>query len=66
MMNIEKIKEETKIYNEIYVKMNKKRAKIILNNKQYNLLTKIKSKIVGTLFKIKISKASLRLNSLII
>ena len=48
--------KETQIYSENFVKMNKNRAKIILDNKQYNLKIKIKNQKVESIIKIKINK----------
>ena len=46
--------KETKIFERIFVQGNKNRAKIILNNNQYNLVDKIKNEIVKMKFIIKI------------
>ena len=51
--SIDKINRETEILNRKFVIVNKNRAKIVLNNKQYNLKTKIENKNVKILLKIK-------------
>ena len=45
---------ETKIFGQKFVKTNNKKAKIIINNKQYNLREKIKNIKDNIIFKIKI------------